>query len=86
MRFRSAWWIDAVIFLAFIGLAYGLVGAASRWTRPLTPSEPIDLSPWSLPRYAGLSTLRIAVAYVLPSSSASPTRGSRFRTGRRSAS
>jgi NitT/TauT family transport system permease protein len=64
-RFRTAWWIDAVIFIAFIGLAYGLVGAASRWARPLTPSGSIDLSPWSLPRYAGLSTMRMAIAYVL---------------------
>ncbi len=48
-----------------MALAAGLLGAASRWSRPLTPSEPIDLSIWSLPRYAGLSTLRMAAAYVL---------------------
>jgi hypothetical protein len=65
LRFRSAWWIDALVFIAFIGLAYGLVGAASRWARPLTPSQHIDLSPWSLPQYAGLSTMRMAAAYVL---------------------
>ncbi len=64
-RFRTAWWIDALIFIAFIDLAYGLVGAASRWARPLTPSGSIDLSPWSLPRYAGLSTMRMAIAYGL---------------------
>jgi NitT/TauT family transport system permease protein len=64
-RFREAWWIDALVFVAFIGLAYGLVGAASRWARPLTPGESIDLSPWSLPRYAGLSTMRMAIAYIL---------------------
>ena len=65
LRFRSAWWVDALVFVAFIGLAYGLVGAASRWARPLTPSQHIDLSPVSLPLYAGLSTMRMAVAYVL---------------------
>lgn len=65
VRFREAWWVDAAIFVAFIGLAYGVVGAAGRWSRPLTPSQTIDLSPWSLPVYAGLSTMRMAVAYVL---------------------
>jgi hypothetical protein len=28
LRFRSAWWIDALVFVAFIGLAYGVVNAA----------------------------------------------------------
>jgi NitT/TauT family transport system permease protein len=65
VRLRAPLWIDAVVFLAFIGLAYGLVGAASRWARPLTPGGSIDLSPWSLPLYAGLSTMRMAIAYVL---------------------
>jgi len=64
-RFRAPLWIDALVFIAFIGLAYGLVGAASRWARPLTPNGSIDLSPWSLPRYAGLSTMRMAIAYIL---------------------
>jgi NitT/TauT family transport system permease protein len=63
-RFRSAWWVDGLVFVAFIGLAYGVVSAASRFSRPLTPAETIDLTPWALPRYAGLSTLRMAVAYV----------------------
>ncbi len=62
---RSAWWIDGLVFLAFLALAAGIYGAASRWTRPLTPTEHIDLSVGSLPRYAGLSTLRMALAYVL---------------------
>ena len=65
LRFQAPLWIDALVFVGFIGLVYGLVGAASRWARPLTPSGSIDLSPWSLPRYAGLSTMRMAVAYVL---------------------
>ena len=62
---RPAWWIDGLVFLAFLALAAGVYGAASRWTRPLTPTEHIDLSIGSLPRYAGLSTLRMALAYVL---------------------
>ena len=39
--------------------------AASRWAAPLTPSTHIDTSPRSLPLYAGLSTLRMALAYLL---------------------
>ena len=65
LRFRAPLWIDALVFIAFIGLASGLVGAASRWARPLTPNGSIDLSPWSLPRYAGLSTMRMTIAYIL---------------------
>jgi len=64
-RFQAPLWIDVLVFVAFIGLVAGLVGAASRWARPLTPSGSIDLSPWSLPRYAGLSTMRMAIAYIL---------------------
>jgi NitT/TauT family transport system permease protein len=41
------------------------VVAASRWVAPLAPSTTIDLSPRSLPLYAGLSTLRMALAYLL---------------------
>ncbi|HEV7127347.1 MAG TPA: ABC transporter permease subunit, partial [Ktedonobacterales bacterium] len=36
-----------------------------RWAAPLTPSTHIDLSPAALPGYAGLSTLRMALAYLL---------------------
>jgi len=64
-RFVGAWWVDAAIFVAFIGFAYFIVGAAARWNAPLTPHQTIDLSPWSLPRYAGLSTMRMAIAYVV---------------------
>jgi NitT/TauT family transport system permease protein len=42
-----------------------VVLAASRWAAPLTPSPHIDTSPRSLPLYAGLSTLRMALAYLL---------------------
>ncbi len=61
----SAWSIDGLIFLAVVAAAYGIVVAASRWASPLTPQEHIDLSARSLPQYAGLSTLRMALAYCL---------------------
>ena len=62
----TARWIDALIVVAIVAAVYGLVLAASHWVAPLTPTTaPIDLSPRSLPLYAGLSTLRMALAYLL---------------------
>ena len=58
-------WIDGALILIFIAAVYGIVSAASRWAAPLTPSVHIDLSPRALPLYAGLSTLRMALAYLL---------------------
>jgi NitT/TauT family transport system permease protein len=62
---RPAWWIDALLLAGLVALVYGIVNAASHWVAPLTPTVNIDLSPRSLPRYAGLSTLRMALAYLL---------------------
>jgi len=59
------WWVDLIVVLAVGAVAYGIISTASRWTAPLTPSVSIDLSPAALPRYAGLSTLRMAIAYLL---------------------
>ena len=61
----TVWWIDVIVVAAIVAAAYGVVVAASRWVAPLTPSVHIDSSPRSLPLYAGLSTLRMALAYVL---------------------
>ncbi|HEY7356850.1 MAG TPA: ABC transporter permease subunit, partial [Ktedonobacterales bacterium] len=62
---RYAWWVDGAIAVAIIAAAYGIVVAASRWATPLTPATQINLSPLSLPLYAGLSTFRMAAAYLL---------------------
>src|SRR5579883_2617229 len=59
------WWVDALIIAVIIVAVYGLVLAASRWTAPLTPNTQIDLSPSALPLYAGFSTLRMALGYIL---------------------
>jgi NitT/TauT family transport system permease protein len=64
-RFTSAWWVDSLLVLVIVAAAYGIVVAASRWAAPLTPATHIDLSPSVLPLYAGLSTFRMALAYVL---------------------
>jgi NitT/TauT family transport system permease protein len=52
-----------VLFVAAI--AFGVARAAARWSAPLSPNVRIDTSISQLPLYAGLSTLRMAVAYVL---------------------
>jgi NitT/TauT family transport system permease protein len=60
-----AWWVDVLLALVVAALAYGIVSLASRWAQPLTPSVAISLSPTALPGYAALSTLRMAIAYVV---------------------
>jgi NitT/TauT family transport system permease protein len=58
-------WVDAVLLLGVVALAYGIMRAASEWRAPLDSGLRIDLSASRLPYYAGLSTLRMAIAYVL---------------------
>ena len=52
-----------VLFVASI--AFGVARAAARWSTPLSPNVRIDTSISLLPMYAGLSTLRMAIAYIL---------------------
>jgi NitT/TauT family transport system permease protein len=62
---QEVWWVDAIIVVIVVAAIFSLIVAASHWVAPLTPTASIDLSPRSLPLYAGLSTLRMALAYVL---------------------
>lgn len=64
-RPRFAWWVDALIFLAVIAVAAGVVALAARAARPLTPQVEIDLGWSALPTYAASSTLRMAAAYLV---------------------
>ena len=57
-------WIDAALLLALAATGYGVMRAAAEWRAPLATSASIDLSLARLPYYAGLSTLRMAIAYV----------------------
>lgn len=52
-----------VLFVAAI--AFAVARAAARWSAPLSPNVRIDTSISLLPLYAGLSTLRMAVAYIV---------------------
>lgn len=64
-RARTPRWVDLVLFLVLVAVGYGIVRATAGWRAPIPPRLDIDLSPWELPRYAGLSTLRMAFAYLL---------------------
>lgn len=58
-------WVDALMLCAVAAVAYGIMRAAAEWRAPLSPNVQVSLSPLELPYYAGLSTLRMAIAYVL---------------------
>ncbi|GHO83909.1 ABC transporter permease [Dictyobacter formicarum] len=57
--------IDLGIALVLIAAVSLIIVAASRWTAPLSPTIQIDLSPATLPVYAGYSFLRMLLAYIL---------------------
>ena len=57
--------IDLVVILAVVAAVSFLVLAAARWATPLTPAVTINLSPSSLPSYAGYSLLRMILGYLL---------------------
>ena len=58
-------WVDAIMLCAVAAVAYGIMRAAAEWRAPLSPNVQVSLSARQLPYYAGLSTLRMAIAYVL---------------------
>ncbi|HEX4213503.1 MAG TPA: ABC transporter permease subunit [Candidatus Dormibacteraeota bacterium] len=57
--------IDVLVLIGLGVVIYLLVRSASSWTGPYQPKVSISLSPAALPAYAGLSTLRMLLAYVL---------------------
>jgi NitT/TauT family transport system permease protein len=58
-------WVDALMLCVVAAVAYGIMRAAAEWRAPLSPNVRVSLSARLLPYYAGLSTLRMAIAYVL---------------------
>ncbi len=64
-RVATPRWVDALMLLLVVGGAYGVMRAAAEWRSPLAPGANIELTVRSLPKYAGLSTLRMAIAYVI---------------------
>jgi NitT/TauT family transport system permease protein len=64
-RARTPRWVDLLLFMVLLAVGYGIVRATSGWREPIPAKLEVDLSPWQLPRYAGLSTFRMAFAYLL---------------------
>lgn len=58
-------WVDALMLCAVAAAAYGIMRAAAEWRAPLSPNVQVSLSARLLPYYAGLSTLRMTIAYLL---------------------
>jgi NitT/TauT family transport system permease protein len=56
---------DVLMFAAAIAAFYGVLVVGRTWLGPFTPSVEISQSPLALPAYAGLSLLRITLAYGL---------------------
>jgi NitT/TauT family transport system permease protein len=61
---RSRLWVDFVVVAGLCALLYGIAQVASQWHRPLRHEVDIDLSPWSLPKYAFFSLARGWIAYA----------------------
>ncbi len=61
----TPWWLDAMLVLFVAAIAFGVARAAARWSSPLSPNVRIDRSISQLPLYAGLSTLRMSIAYIV---------------------
>jgi NitT/TauT family transport system permease protein len=57
--------LDLLVFAAVISAFYGVIAIARYWLGAATPTMQISLSPWSLPRYAFYSVVRIGLAYLL---------------------
>ncbi len=56
---------DLLVFAAVFAVFYGVLTIAHYWLGQPTPVTQISRSPWSLPRYAFYSVVRIALAYFL---------------------
>jgi NitT/TauT family transport system permease protein len=64
-RVEPSYLPDLLMFAGGVALFYGVTLAAHSWLGPFTPKVEISRSLWALPVYAGLSLLRIGVAYFL---------------------
>jgi NitT/TauT family transport system permease protein len=58
-------WIDALMLCLFVAVGFGVMRAAVEWRSPLAAGARVDLTVRKLPLYAGLSTLRMAIAYLI---------------------
>src|ERR1700687_3664684 len=64
-RIATPHWLDALMLGLLVAVGFGVMRAALEWRSPLVEGARIDLSPWKLPYYAGLSTLRMTIPYLI---------------------
>ncbi len=57
--------LDILIFAAILAIFYGILTIAHYWLGQAVAVTEISRSPWSLPRYAFYSLVRMALAYFL---------------------
>jgi NitT/TauT family transport system permease protein len=58
-------WVDALMLALVTAAGYGVLRATMGWRAPLAQGTRVSLDVWHLPLYAALSTMRMALAYVL---------------------
>ncbi|GAC1477081.1 MAG: ABC transporter permease subunit [Gemmatimonadaceae bacterium] len=58
-------WTDILMLCAVVAATYGVMRAAAEWRSPVGQGAVVDLSARRLPYYAGLSTLRMSLAYLI---------------------
>jgi NitT/TauT family transport system permease protein len=57
--------LDVLVFAIVLAVFYGVLTIARYWLGQAIPVTEISRSPWSLPRYAFYSVVRMAIAYFL---------------------
>ncbi len=58
-------WVDLAMLCLLVAIGYVVMHAGVGWGTPIASNVHVGTSPWNLPWYAALSTMRMAVAYVL---------------------
>ena len=58
-------WVDVAMLSLVAAVGYVVIHAGVGWGTPIASNVHVGTSPWNLPWYAALSTLRMAAAYVL---------------------
>jgi NitT/TauT family transport system permease protein len=57
--------LDILVFATVLAVFYGVLTIAHYWLGQAVPVTEISRSPWSLPKYAFYSVVRMAIAYIL---------------------
>ncbi|HEX4136139.1 MAG TPA: ABC transporter permease subunit [Bryobacteraceae bacterium] len=57
--------LDILVFAGVLAVFYGVLTIARYWLGQAIPATEISRSPWSLPKYAFFSLVRMAIAYFL---------------------